>query len=182
MPNLYKSFFPYLFLFLITCCHATNVQGQITPTNGQNNQTEYPTPVQCAADLRLISVPEGFTESTSFNGYLHLNSATSIVMTSIENINFIRLCGGMTPEFFAANGLTLVEEKDFTSNNNVSGRYYKSNFVLNEMPHVRYIVFSGDLNRTLWLNITYPQMFGPLIEKEITGIINSIKSTVTDEK
>jgi hypothetical protein len=32
------------------------------------------------------------------------------------------------------------------------------------------------------LNITYPQMFEPLIEKEITGIINSIKSTVTDEK
>lgn len=182
MPNLHHTFFRFLFLFLIACCYTLNVQGQISPAKGQNNQTEYPTPVQCPADLRLITVPEGFVESTSFNGYLHLNSATSIVMTSIENINFIRLCAGMTPDFFAANGLTSVEEKDFTSTNNVSGRYYKAYFVLNELPHVRYIVFSGDLNRTLWLNITYPRMFEPIIEKEISGIINSIKSTVTDEK
>ena len=172
----------FLLAIFVSCIFINNIHAQITPVKENNTQANNPEPVQCAADLRLINVPEGFVSSTSFNGYIHLNSATSIVMTSIEHVNFIRLCAGMTPEFFAANGLTLVEEKGFTSSNNVSGRYYKSHFVLNEVPHVRYIVFSGDLNRTLWLNITYPQMFEPLIEKEISGIINSIKSTVTDEK
>jgi hypothetical protein len=177
-----NSSYRFLLALLVLCSFNIKTHAQITPVKENKTQANNPEPVQCAADLRLINVPEGFVSSTSFNGYIHLNSATSIVMTSIEHVNFVRLCAGMTPEFFTANGLTLVEEKGFTSSNNVSGRYYKSHFVLNEVPHVRYIVFSGDLNRTLWLNITYPQMFEPLIEKEITGIINSIKSTVTDEK
>jgi len=88
----------------------------------------------------------------------------------------------MTPEFFTMNGLTLVEEKEFTSDYNVSGRYYKADFIIDKLPHVRYMIFSGDINNTLWLNITYPQMFEPLIEKEISGIIQSIKAKVSDEK
>jgi hypothetical protein len=44
------------------------------------------------------------------------------------------------------------------------------------------MIFSGDINNTLWLNITYPQMFEPIIEKEISGIIQSIKAKVSDEK
>jgi hypothetical protein len=44
------------------------------------------------------------------------------------------------------------------------------------------MVFSGDLNHTLWLNITYPEMFEPVIEKELQGIFQSIKTTVEDEK
>ena len=160
----------------ITGTRSTN------PINGQQNAGNSPAPVQCPADLKLITVPEGFIESTSFNGYIHLNSATSIVMTSIEHINFIRLCAGMTPEFFAQNGLTLNEEKEFTSRENVPGRYYKASFIIDEIPHVRYIVFSGDLNRTLWLNITYPKMFEALISAEVSAIIESIKAPVSDEK
>lgn len=181
MPNT-PTFYAYLLLFVMSCGQVFQVQGQTSPINGQQNQANSPEPVQCPANLKLITVPEGFIESSSFNGYIHLNSATSIVMTSIEHINFIRLCAGMTPEFFAQNGLTLNEEKEFTSRENVPGKYYKSSFVIDEIPHVRYIVFSGDLNRTLWLNITYPKMFEALISVEVSAIIESIKATVSDEK
>ncbi len=182
MPITPKYFYAYLLLVVMSCGQVLQLQGQTSPTNSPQIQETSSAPMQCPANLKLITVPDGFIESSSFNGYIHLNSATSIVMTSIEHINFIRLCTGMTPEFFTQNGLTLVEERDFTSTNNVSGKYYKSHFVLNEMPHIRYIVFCGDLNRTLWLNITYPKLFEPIIEKEILEILNSIKSTVTDEK
>ncbi|MCF8268698.1 MAG: hypothetical protein K9I25_01910 [Crocinitomicaceae bacterium] len=182
MPISPKSVYVYLLLLVLSCGQALQVQGQTSPINGQQNAGNSPAPVQCPADLKLITVPEGFIESTSFNGYIHLNSATSIVMTSIEHINFIRLCAGMTPEFFAQNGLTLNEEKEFTSRENVPGKYYKASFIIDEIPHVRYIVFSGDLNRTLWLNITYPKMFEALISAEVSAIIESIKAPVSDEK
>jgi hypothetical protein len=178
-----KNFYYFLFFAAtLMCSPLQRVHGQITPQKEVKPQASYPEPIQCAADLRLIAVPEGFVSSTSFNGYIHLNSATSIVMTSVEHVNFLRLCAGMTPEFFSMNGLTLVEEKEFTSDYNVSGRYYKAHFIIDKLPHVRYMIFSGDINNTLWLNITYPQMFEPLIEKEISGIIQSIKAKVSDEK
>jgi hypothetical protein len=178
-----KNFYYFLFFIATLLCWSTQrVHGQITPQKEVKPQASYPEPNQCDADLRLITVPEGFVSATNFNGYIHLNTATSIVMTSVEHVNFLRLCAGMTPEFFSMNGLSLVEENEFTSDYNVSGRFYKAHFVIDKLPHVRYMIFSGDINNTLWLNITYPQMFEPLIGKEVPGIIQSIKSTVSDEK
>ena len=181
LPSI-KTNYSFLFAFAFSLCSIFTYQAQAIKPNKDNSNTQNPEPIQCPADLRLISVPEGFISSTSFNGYIHLNSATSIVMTSIEHLNFLRLCAGMTPEFFAQNGLKLIEEKEFTSENNVPGRYYKASFVIDEVPHIRYMVFSGDLNRSLWLNITFPSMFETLVDKEIKGIINSIKSKVSDDK
>lgn len=139
-------------------------------------------PTQCEAPLKLIRVPEGFEESQAFNGYIHLQTATSIVMTEVKNVNYLRLCSGMTPDYFNSNGLNFVSEGEFVSQHKVSGKFYKSKFILNELPHIRYMVFSGDLNHTLWLSITYPEMFEPVIEKELQGIFQSIKTTVEDEK
>lgn len=181
LPSI-KINYSFLFAFAFSLCSIFTHQAQTIKPNKDNSNTQNPEPIQCPADLRLISVPEGFVSSTSFNGYIHLNSATSIVMTSIEHINFLRLCAGMTPDFFTQNGLILTEEKEFTSENNVPGRYYKASFVIDQVPHIRYMVFSGDLNRSLWLNITFPSMFETLVDKEIKGIINSIKSKVNDDK
>lgn len=166
-----KDYCTWMFtFFLVIQSFAQNT----TPVNIE--------PTQCEAPLELIQVPEGFEATKAFNGYLHLQTATSIVMTEVKNVNYLRLCSGMTPEYFSGNGLTLVKEGEFTSDYQVSGKYYKSKFVLNELPHIRYMVFSGDLNHTLWLSITYPELFEAVIEKELPGIFQSIKSKLTDEK
>lgn len=140
-------------------------------------------PIESKADLDLIVPPEGFEPTNKFNGYLHAQAGTGIIMTMIENANYIKISEGMTEAFFRANQLTLIESKDFTSDNLVTGKYYKCSFMTGENPFIRYIVFAGDLNKTLWLNITYPSEVEGLVEPEILKSIQTITLKPTrDEK
>jgi hypothetical protein len=73
-----------------------------------------------------------------------------------------------------------VLEKDFTSELGIPGKYFKSTFTTSEVLHVRYMVFCGDMNHTLWLSITFPQMFEAVVEPEILAIVKSIKMKVDE--
>jgi len=42
------------------------------------------------------------------------------------------------------------------------------------------MVFCGDMNHTLWLSITFPQMFEAVVEPEILAIVKSIKMKVDE--
>lgn len=131
-------------------------------------------PEKVVTSLSLIIPPEGFKPTDKFNGYLHSEASSGIIMTMIENANYLKISEGMTDEFFAKNSLTFVEKQDFVSDNQVHGVYYKFTFVTSDTPFTRYMVYAGDLNKTLWLNITYPTKLEHLIENELLKSIQSI--------
>ncbi|MFT5858393.1 MAG: hypothetical protein ACI865_000480 [Flavobacteriaceae bacterium] len=140
-------------------------------------------PQESNAELTLIVPPEGFEPTDKFNGYLHVQASSGIIMTMIENANHVKMDEGMTDDFFKANQLTLIERKDIKSDNLVSGTLYKCSFTTGETPFIRYIVFAGDLNKTLILHITYPSKIEGLVEPEILKSIQSITLNPTrDEK
>ncbi|NBV08731.1 MAG: hypothetical protein EBR91_00750 [Flavobacteriia bacterium] len=175
-------FFRLLLFSLLSFLSLSNgaVFGQEPIQHSAADNSQYLKPTQCPANLKLITVPEGFVKSEAFNGYLHFSTGTSVVMTMVENVNYIRLCAGMTDAFYAANNLTPVLEKDFTSDHAIPGKFFKSTFTTSEVLHVRYMVFCGDMNHTLWLSITFPQMFEAVVEPEILAIVKSIKMKVDE--
>lgn len=139
-------------------------------------------PSKGVADLSLITPPEGFEPTDLFNGYMHSQASSGIIMTMVENANYIKISEGMTDDFFKQNGLEFISKEEFTSDNGISGIHYKFSFTTSEVPFIRYMVYAGDLNKTLWLNITYPEKLEGLIEGEILKAIQSIKLNVEKDE
>ncbi|MFK7785566.1 MAG: hypothetical protein AB8B56_10640 [Crocinitomicaceae bacterium] len=147
-----------------------------TPSDSHSNEDSLSVvvPAEGVAELSMITPPEGFEPTDLFNGYLHTQASSGIIMTLIDNANYVKISEGMNDAFYKSNGLEFIEKKDFVSNNKVHGSYFKCSFVTSETPFVRYMVYAGDLNTTLWLNITYPKQIEHLIEGEILETIQSI--------
>ncbi len=175
-----KSIFQvFSFLFVLLTINIVVAQ----EVNIKEDSAKYIVPQSENADLKLIVPPSGFEVSTLFNGYIYLQGSSSIIMTLIEDVNYMKICEGMTDEFYKRNKLTYISDSKFTSVAGVKGRMYKFSFQIENDQYIRYMVYAGDLKRTLWLNITYPIKFEELIEGEMIKSINSINfKPTTDEK
>lgn len=161
-------------LILLLLAFSSIAQQETNSTEHTEDSLAVVVPEQKNADLKMITPPEGFEETDKFNGYIHYQAGTAIIMTMIENANYLNFDKGMTDEYFAQKQMTVVKREEFKSNNNVGGIMYKCSFRLQEMDFIRYFVYAGDLNQTLWLNITYPVQYEGLVEGEIRKAIMSI--------
>lgn len=130
-------------------------------------------PKAVPADLSAITPPEGFEVSDKFHGYISLKMGTAMLMTQINDASFVILKKAMTDDYFEKNHLTKISEKDLTTDSGMKGIIYKCAFRTQKTDFIRYIVYAGDLNKTLWLNITYPKMVEELMEP---AILKSIKT------
>ncbi len=165
----------FIVLFVLFFTFSVNAQIDTKSTvNSSEDSVIYIQPKQLLADLAMITPPAGFVVSDRFNGYLHLQAGSAIIMTYIENANYIKICEGMTDEFFAKNNIVKVSDTAIESDYKVKGHMYKFSFLLNNVEYIRYMVYSGDLNNTLWLNITYPKQLEELVETELLKSIQSI--------
>jgi len=165
---------------MLVFAFTTNAQTESSnPQVTRDDSLVVQVPESIGADLSLITPPEGFVPTDKFNGYIHLEASSGIILTLIDNANYIKISEGMTDEFFRKNNLTFIEKQSFESDNGVKGIYYKCSFLTGETPFIRYIVYAGDLNRTLWLNITYPTKLEELIESEILKTIQTIQINAT---
>lgn len=136
-----------------------------------------------AGNLDMLTPPATFEVSPAFNGYLSKKTSSAIIVTLIEDVTFPLLADGMTPEFYAENKLKFISESDVKTSFGNLGKMYKSSFVLEGDEFMRYMVFIGDLEKTLWLNITYPAIVEPIVEAEIIKCIDSVNlNPVRDEK
>lgn len=154
-----------------------NLLGQVNDTINKDtisNPESYPIPETIDADLKMITPPEGFVSSDQFLGYIHPNLGSAILMMMIENTSYLILKQGMTPDFFEENQLIKLSEENLTTADGTKGVIYKCSFHTQETDFIRYIVYAGDLNKTLWLNITYPKMIEELMGPEIVKSFQSV--------
>ena len=150
--------------------------------NQEDSVGVYVTPEHSDADINLLTAPEGFVISEIFNGYIHYQSSTSIIMTMIDNVSYLDMERAMTEDYFTTNGMVFVKSEKITTNHDYGGLIYKSTFLLEDRSFVRYFAFIGSLNETLWLSITYPTQVEELVEQEILKCIKSVNlKPVKDE-
>ena len=139
--------------------------------------TVYVEPSANDADLSLIIPPEGFVVSENFNGYIHYQMSSAIMMTLIEGTNYINMSNGMTEEFYATNKLHFISQEKVETRSGLKGLSYKFSFTVNDADFIRYMVYVGDLNNVLWLNITYPKMGDELLAPLVSETIQSAQLT-----
>lgn len=159
--------------YLLTCVYGAlllfnPVFGQSDSTQTEtvaNDSIHYVKPILSLPNVNCVTAPEGFVKSKAFNGYMHYQTSSTILIQYIENATYLQIDQGANEEFFQSNNLTLVTRESFQTNDGVSGVWYKCSFHLNDNDYIRYIVYMGDLNNTLWLNITYPLMVEGMVEE-----------------
>jgi hypothetical protein len=169
----------YPLCIILFCTFSVSAQN-----DGINPEGEVDTvviiPTHSDANLSMLIAPEGFEISEAFNGYIHYQLGAAIIMTFIENVNFVKLTDGMNEEFYNKNGLTFISQTSITTDNGTEGQLYKFSFVIDEKDFIRYMVYIGDINNTLWMSITYPQKAEVLAEDAIlkslqTVTLNTVK-------
>lgn len=170
----------YVKLCLSTFCAilgCTQVFSQTSNSKAvvKNEDTLFVTKPELGTPLvTCMTPPEGFVVSEAFNGYIHFQTNSTILMQSILGANYFQLSSTMNEDFFKRNNLRFVSEEKVVCADGTEGICYRSNFTLETTEFVRLTIYIGDLNNTLWLNITYPVMVQSLVEKPIQEAIVSI--------
>lgn len=172
MKSTIKKGFFILFTFLF--CGVALSQDSIPEYEGSSDSLKYVVPAASKAELSYIVAPDGFTVSKDFNGYIHKAASTAIMMTLIDDVTYTIMDGTMTDEYFSENNFKFISKSKIVSESGINGVQYKLSFTSGDRDFIRYMVWAGDLNKTLWLNITYPKTEEVLVELEILKAINSI--------
>tara|TARA_Y100000385_G_C12699168_1_gene469779 strand:+ start:54 stop:584 length:531 start_codon:yes stop_codon:yes gene_type:complete len=161
----------FIVVFLFSFVVNSQVQGT---TDTKQGKALFTTPEVSEVNIDVIIPPEGFEISPAFNGYIHYQASSAVIINLINKVNFKKLAEGMNQEFFDKNKLRYISEKKIITNSGTKGIWYKFNFKTEGKDFCRYIVYAGDLNKTLWLNFTYPLKLEDLVENEILNSIQTI--------
>lgn len=158
--------FYFLFVFAASVTYAQ-----------ERDSVQYIEPSTVPAKLDLYKAPDGFVQGTGFNGYIHALTQTTVVLTMIENTNYINVQKAMTDDYFAKNSMNKTKEFEVTCASGLKGIGYIAEFTLQGRKMIRHMVFIGDLNKTLWLSVTYPAENNALVESALIQSYNTVSFT-----
>lgn len=173
VKSIKNELFTCVFGALFLICPAF---GQTDTTQAEtvaNDNVQYITPKLSEPNIKCVTAPEGFVVSEAFNGYIHYQTSSTILIQYVENATYLQLADGMDEAFFSRNNLNFVSKTPFETTDGVNGIIFTSTFKLKETEFVRYTVYLGDMNNTLWLNITYPLMVEELVKNVVEETIKS---------
>ncbi len=100
--------------------------------------------------------PEHFKYLDNINAFIHLGSASTIHISEIEDSPYIMVTAGLTEEHFISQGVELISKEDVKTKNNKDGIMYIVAFTVKEVEFERIMYFTGDYNKTVWVNANYP--------------------------
>ena len=170
------SFSKNLFLLLLLLSGFVSYAQEGRNEQGQDDSLVVIVPTSEPADLRMITPPQGFEESTIFNGYLSIYTSTAIQMQMIQNVVYPKLLEGMNEEWASKYSMTKISDTSIVTDSGFKGHVYKYTYYDSEMKYqaIRYVVYIGDLKDTLWLNIVYPESVEELVEDEILKSLKTV--------
>jgi hypothetical protein len=179
MPLSLKNRFITALLLLYLCQVSW---AQQTGKDVREDSVQYVMPTQKNAELKCIKPPICFEPSTAFNGYLCMANGAAIMMHQLDNISYAQAVRGMNEESFQKNGFTLITSFDLHSSHGVKGKVYKLSFKLKNEDYIRYTIFAGNINQTLWLNVTYPKLADDILEVEMLRAFQTITLNPVDNE
>ncbi|MFA5573995.1 MAG: hypothetical protein WC994_02950 [Brumimicrobium sp.] len=130
----------------------------LSQEEGINTTKIYDEPEVSPAKLSFLAPPEGFVPSTDFDGYINVSIGGAILMSVIDNVPYSILKASMTDEFFKENQMVRISETALKISEDIQGVVYKCSFETQGHKFIRMIVYAGGLTKTLWLNVTYPEI------------------------
>jgi hypothetical protein len=113
----------------------------------------------------VITPPAHFKYVDAFKGFIHVGTSASITIQEIENISYLQIVEGLTPEYFAKQKATLISSEDIKTKSGMEGKLYVLGFTTTSndtskkvLHYERMMLFTGDYQRTLWISANYPEL------------------------
>lgn len=112
----------------------------------------------------VIVPPAHFKYIDAISGFIHAGTSASITIQELDNISFLQITEGLTPEYFAKQNATVLNTEDITTKSGMAGKLYTLGFttVSNDsakkvLHYERLMLFTGDYQRTIWISANYPE-------------------------
>lgn len=168
MKNYYQPL--SIILFLVGFVFSAKSQ-----TDTTDSAYDYVTPEVKTYSVKCITPPDGFELSEKFNGYISKTSSSTILISIIDGINFVNLQQSITPEHWETQKVVEISNEPYTTDSGLSGILYKLSFTVDGIDMFRYMLITGDLTKTLWINATYPAQFEALLSPAILTSFKSVR-------
>ncbi len=128
-----------------------------------------------------IAPPKNFKLSENIRGFIHLATTTSIVCTEIKGFHFTTVVANLTDEKIAQQNALLKSVEDVTTSSGMPAKLVTISFTLTaknnqkESPFERLMLFTGDMENTIWLSATYPEAVKPFVFEMVKKSLLSVK-------
>lgn len=129
-----------------------------------------------------ISPPKNFKPVENIRGLIHLATTTTITCTEIKGYHYTQIVEQLTPEYIAGQNAILNKTEEVITDNGMSGKLFTISFTVpakdstqKDTPFERIMLFTGDMENTIWLNATYPQSVKRFVAKVVRKSLLSVK-------
>lgn len=153
------------FLFITVLFTALFMAVQAQNTNSR---------VKAANNQLSIVLPEGFTASKSFNGFINPKSASSILLYYFPDVGFHQYADSLNSDYFQAQQLEL--KKQYPVNEpGLTGQVYECRYYADTIAFNRYFYLTGNKEETIFFMINYPTAMTAEMRNPILETVRSIK-------
>lgn len=124
-----------------------------------------------------ILPPKYFVEFSSdkVSGFMHTGTAANIVAFEYNQTPYLVTADTLKQEHLIGQNVTLIGEETVKTNQGFPGKLYFAQFKVDNIDIIRIMFFTGDYNKTVFLQANYPLMFDPLIRQVIIQSFLSVQ-------
>lgn len=130
----------------------------------------------------IIAPPKYFIYNEKIKGFIHLPTTAVINVQEIKGYNYELATMNLTEEYIASQNAKLISTENITTSTGLPGKIYTLHFnvqsndsIKKEIPFERLMLFTGDLNNTIWVSATYPLNVKMFVERIIRKSLLSVK-------
>ena len=161
--KLLKSYFKMVLVAGLICSSASSYSQNYTQKQKDSVLNAYVNLPN--SDIKMVPPAyfKAFMKDGKF-GFIHEGAASSISIEEIKGSAYTLIVKGMTKEYFEKQGVTLIAQEEVKTRQNKDGTLMLVGFKVKskdgekEVEYERLMLFTGDYNRTIWINANYPAM------------------------
>ena len=154
-------------VFFLSLCllflSKSELHAQTRQDSTSNPAAVYPFPSYGITILK----PEGFVVADNFIGFIHPTAGVTLEIREQANTNYVFAAAAFTPERMAAQGITVDSKEEVTLDSGKKGLLYKVSFVVDDIPHQRYMLLTGTYNKMYLCSGTFSEQIAHLVSEVI---------------
>lgn len=159
---------------LIVATILVFVLNSLSQTNTINKDLSETKSVIKKIDIK-INPPKHFKEFKEANGFVHPMTASTIQISEIKDANYISVCNNITDEYIKSQGFEFISKESIKTQAGKEGEMYLVSFVAKDVVFHRIMFFTGDYNRTIWINANYPKVAEKLLHNVLKESLLTIE-------
>ncbi len=124
-----------------------------------------------------IRLPRHFKEfsNESLGGYMHTGTASSIVAYEMEQTPYVLTSDTLSQDQLTGQEAKLVGQEESKTYDGKQAKFYFVEFETKDVEVIRIMFFTGNYNKTVFLQANYPKGFDSLLRKVIMESFRTVK-------